>query len=111
MRRKGSMSRILPAAVAALALSVAASVGVAADPAPPSAKPPAAAAPSKETRESMAALHEQMAACLRSDKSIEDCRSEMRKACHEKLGDHDCPMMSMHGHDRMRMRPHSTDQK
>jgi hypothetical protein len=35
------------------------------------------AALSKETREKMATLHEHMAACLRSDKSISDCRSEM----------------------------------
>jgi hypothetical protein len=35
--------------------------------------------PSKDTREKMATLHEQMAACLRSDKSISECRDEMRK--------------------------------
>ena len=49
----------------------------------------------KEMREKMAVLHEQMAACLRSDKSLADCRDEMRKSCKDSLGDQDCPMMGM----------------
>ena len=36
---------------------------------------------SKETREKMAALHEQMAACLRSDKSLAECHSMMIQGC------------------------------
>ena len=60
------------------------------------AAPPAAtnqAAPSKEVREKMASLHEQMAACLRSDKPISECRSQMMKSCQETMGDQGCPMM------------------
>ncbi len=56
--------------------------------------PPAnRAAPSKEMREKMATLHEQMAACLRSEKPIADCRSEMKKSCGEIMGKEGCPMM------------------
>ena len=56
-------------------------------------------APSKETREKMATLHEHMAACLRSDKAIAECRSEMMKSCREVMGKDGCPMMGpgMHG--------------
>jgi uncharacterized protein YcfJ len=58
---------------------------------------PASTAPNtsvtKETREKMALLHEQMAACLRSDKPIADCHAQMRKSCQESLGAHRCPMM------------------
>ncbi len=66
---------------------------------PPSTGTPAV---SKENREKMAAIHEQMAACLRSDKAIADCHSEMRKSCKD-LGPEACPMMSGmhhsgHGH-------------
>ncbi len=109
MKRKSLLSSILLAAAAALAFSAAATIALAADPATTSAKPAAKAAPSKETRESMAVLHEQMAACLRSDKPIAECRDEMRKACHEKLSDHDCPMMGMHDH--MRGPPRSSTDK
>ncbi|HEY6923431.1 MAG TPA: hypothetical protein VI653_08180 [Steroidobacteraceae bacterium] len=47
----------------------------------------------KETREKLAVLHEQMAACLRSDKAIADCHAEMMKGCKESMGDQSCPMM------------------
>ena len=57
-------------------------------PAPPSA-------PSKETREQMAAVHEEMAACLRSDKAFAACRDEMQKSCREMMGEQACPMMGM----------------
>jgi hypothetical protein len=66
-------------------------------PAPPSA-------PSKEVREQMAALHEKMAACLRSDKAFAACRDEMQKSCWEMMGEQGCPMMGMGMHDRM-MKP------
>ncbi len=102
MRSKRTLNT-LAAAAAALVLSMAATAAVAAD--APASPASSAAAPSKETREAMAAIHEQMAACLRSDKSIEQCRSEMHKACHEKVGDTECPMM-MRMHDR-RMQPHT----
>lgn len=58
----------------------------------PPAPPPA---PSKEMREQMAAMHERMAACLRSDKAIAACRDEMQKNCREKMGEQACPMMGM----------------
>ena len=64
------------------------------------ADPPAAPhdTPSKEMREKMASLHEQMAACLRSDKPIADCHSQMMKSCKETMGEKGCPMM---GHGMM----------
>jgi hypothetical protein len=37
--------------------------------------------PSKEDREAMAQAHEKMAACLRSNKSVDECHEEMRSAC------------------------------
>lgn len=98
-----SMGNILPAITAALVLYMPASAALAAD-APAATESATAAGPSKETREAMAVLHEQMAACLRSDKPIEQCRSEMHKACQEKIGPEQCPMM-MRMHDR-RMQPH-----
>ena len=61
-------------------------------------QPPATAEPSKETREKMAVMHEKMAACLRSDKPIADCRNEMRAYCQQTPGG--CPMgpgWGMHG--------------
>lgn len=55
--------------------------------------PPAAPTPTKEMRERMALLHEQMAACLRSDKSIDECRTEMMKHCHATMGNQGCTRM------------------
>jgi hypothetical protein len=49
-------------------------------------------------REKMASLHEQLAACLRSDKPISDCHSQMMKSCQETMGDQGCRMM---GHGMM----------
>jgi hypothetical protein len=57
----------------------------------PPAGPPA---PSKEMRAQMAALHEKMAACLRSDKAFAECRDEMHKNCRDMMGEQGCPMMS-----------------
>lgn len=65
-----------------------------ADPPPPAASP-SQAVPSKEVREKMATLHEQMAACLRSDKSFADCRTEMRRNCPQMVGAESCPLMGM----------------
>jgi len=74
-----------------------------ADPAP--ATSGAQAAPSKEMRAKMAAVHEQMAACLRSDKAFAECRKEMMQSCQQTVGSQSCPMMGMgmgpgmgHGH-------------
>jgi hypothetical protein len=60
---------------------------------PPSGVP---AAPSKEQREKMAAMHEQVAACLRSDKPIADCHKEAMKHHQQMMGmmgKDGCPMM------------------
>jgi Skp family chaperone for outer membrane proteins len=99
---------------AALALLASSSAALAADaPATPKAAAPTAApaGPSKEMREKMASMHEHLAACLRSDKSVEACHHEMMEA-HEKLrgsddrmGERDCEkMMKMHEHQE-----HATD--
>jgi hypothetical protein len=79
--------------IASVLLIMGASAAFAAD-------PPAAdhGTPSKEMREKMASLHEQMAACLRSDKPIADCRSQMMKSCEDTMGEKGCPMM---GHGMM----------
>lgn len=52
-------------------------------------------APSKDVREKMAAVHDKMAACLRSDKSFAECRGEMRQNCTATMGEQGCPMMGM----------------
>ena len=53
------------------------------------------AAPSKETREKMAKAHENMAACLHSDRAISDCRTEMMQACHDMMDEQSCGMGMM----------------
>ncbi len=88
MRASSKRSLRLGLAIGALSL-----LGGIASAAPPST---GGATVSKETREKMATIHEQMAACLRSDKTIAACHSEMRKSCTE-LGDQGCPMMGMGG--------------
>lgn len=54
---------------------------------------PSLIASAKEMREKMATLHEEMAACLRSDKSMSECRSEMLKRCEAIMGSEDCRRM------------------
>jgi hypothetical protein len=50
------------------------------------------AAPSPEDRAKMAEAHEKMAACLRSNRPMKECRSEMKKA-HKGMGHvHECSM-------------------
>ena len=71
------------------------------------------AAPSKEMREKMAAMHEQMATCLRSDKAFADCRKEMMQSCQHTMGSEACPMMGMGmgpgmGHGRKQPAPGSS---
>ena len=85
-----------PLFLALIASMLISATSLAADTAP--AGPPE---PSKEMRANMATLHEQMAACLRSDKSFSDCRREMIKGCQKLMGDHGCPMMGMGGHNQM----------
>ena len=57
-------------------------------------------APSKEQREKMALVHEKMATCLRSDRTIEDCHNEMQSNCSEVMGKEHCQMTEhkMRGH-------------
>src|SRR6185312_13350181 len=55
--------------------------------------PAAPATPTKEMRERMATLHEQMAACLRSDKHVSECRTEMLKHCQSMMGNQGCTRM------------------
>jgi hypothetical protein len=66
---------------------------------------PAAQTPSKETRDKMAAVHEKMAACLRSEKPFADCRGEMQQNCQTMMGEQGCPMMGMGMRDRMKKTP------
>ena len=81
---------------ATLALILSASVAVSAEPAS-QGHPPT----SKEQREKMATIHEQMAACLRSDKSVADCHKEAMKSCQDAMGKDWCSMMHEHMHDHM----------
>ena len=55
----------------------------------------AAPVPTKEMREKMAVLHEQMAACLRSEKAISECRAALMQGCRTDLGAQGCPMMGL----------------
>lgn len=50
-----------------------------------------------EQRQNMASTHEKMAACLRSDKPMSECRTEMRKNCQDMMGKDGCPMGEMGG--------------
>ncbi len=81
-----ALNRCARHVIASVLVIMSASAAFAADP-PATSQP----APSKEMREKMASLHEQMAACLRSDKPISDCHSQMMKNCRETLGDQGCP--------------------
>jgi len=65
--------------------------------------------PTKETRAKMAAWHEQMAACLRSDKAITECRTEMGKNHGEMMREMGCPERKMHPH--MGKPPQTSPQK
>ncbi len=70
-------------------------------------------APSHEMREKMAGAHEQMAACLRSDRPIADCHGEMMKnhgmmhpgedghegMGHEGMTKEDCAHWAHHDHE------------
>lgn len=49
----------------------------------------------KEQRDNMAKIHEKMAECLRSDKTLQDCHAEMKNSCHESMGNDACQMHSM----------------
>ena len=54
------------------------------------------APPTQEQRAKMAAVHRQMADCLSSDRSMDECRAEMQKSCAGPgmMGDASCSMMN-----------------
>jgi hypothetical protein len=83
--RIGKRGKALVAALCVLAVGAA----VAADDSPSDMHH---APPSKQDREQMAKLHEHMAACLRSDKTMRDCHEAVRKECQDTMGDK-CEMM------------------
>lgn len=93
-------ARVIVTAIAS-ALLIALSSTAFADNAPAAALKrapvPSLDASAKETRERMATLHEQMAACLRSDKSISECHSEMLKRCKGMMGNQGCGRMMSTG--------------
>jgi hypothetical protein len=51
------------------------------------------AAASPEVRQQMAAVHEKMAQCLRSERPMAECRAEMVSSCQQMMGASGCPMM------------------
>jgi hypothetical protein len=75
-----------------IATAFVAAAGVAVSAEPPTSS---ASAPSKEMREKMATMHEQMAACLRSDKSMDECRTETMQKCQTMMGQQGCQNMGM----------------
>jgi hypothetical protein len=80
--------------------------GVSAWAADPPTSASSAQEPSKELREKMATVHAQMAACLRSDKSFAECRSQMLSSCRQNMGAQSCPMMGLgRGMGRGRVQP------
>lgn len=60
------------------------------------AEQPSETPPSKEMREKMATLHERMAACLRSERTFQECREEMQKNCSNMMGERGCMMGMEH---------------
>ena len=64
-------------------------------PTPPAPSRAANPTPTPEQRQKMAAIHEKMAACLRSDQTVTECRTEMWSSCQAQLGEGGCPMMRM----------------
>ncbi len=65
--------------------------------------------PTKGTREKIAAWHEQIATCLRSDKAITECRAEMAKNHQEMMHEMGCPGRKMNPH--MDKQPETSPQK
>jgi len=82
--------------IATLALIFGTSAALAAE--PPSQGHPTM---SKEQREKMATIHDQIAACLRSEKPVADCHKEAMKSCQDAMGKDWCSMMHEHGHNQM----------
>lgn len=53
--------------------------------------------PTPEQRQQMAAVHQKMADCLKSDRPIGECRTEMMSSCRMMMGEKGCPMMESTG--------------
>ena len=71
----------------------------------------APAAPTQEQRKKMAAVHQKMADCLKSDKPIAECKSEMMKSCREEMmSQGGCPMMGKMGGHMGGMMGHDADE-
>lgn len=47
----------------------------------------------REHRKDMAKLHENMAKCLKSERPMSECKTEMKKSCRDMMGEDGCPMM------------------
>ena len=77
--------------IAGIAL-VSSSVALGADP-----STNAQSVPTPAARQQMAAVHEKMAACLRTDRPISECRAEMLKTCQDTMGQTGCPLMGAGG--------------
>ena len=86
MPLSNSGRRVAAAITAALLIALSTAV-LAAD------APVATSTPTKAMRERMATLHDEMAACLRSDKSISECRAEMQRHCQAMMGNVGCTRM------------------
>lgn len=54
-----------------------------------------------EQRVKMATIHENMATCLKSDKNIEVCHSEMKDNCKSMMGEESCHMGKMDKMEKM----------
>ena len=71
---------------------------------------PEATEVSQDQRKDMAAMHEKMAECLRSDKTMDECRDQMRAQGQGMMASGLCPMaaqgqgMGMHDHKLMKHR-------
>ena len=84
--------------VLAIAAVVLSTTAFAADATQPTQKPMSHKEMTAEQRQKMAAAHEKMAACLKSESTLESCHMEMKKTCEDNMGEHQCPMMgAMHG--------------
>lgn len=96
-RLKGSIGAIVMATI----FSIHGSAFAAQEPTAPAPQP------SKESREQMARMHEQMAVCLRSDKAFVECQTQMQNACHSAMGAQ-CPMMMGPGMQKHMRQPAPT---
>lgn len=84
-----TLSTIVRASIAAL-LTLVACASIAAEEPSQDKRP---APPTKQERERLATLHEHMATCLRSDKTLRECHESARKECEDTLGDRCRDMM------------------